>query len=340
MNFNLTNFSAASSSNEETAVKVLILGTGPAGLSAALYAARADLEPVVLTGMEHGGQVSLTYTVENYPGFPEGVGGTELVELFQKQAERFGAKLEFDTATDVDLSSRPFRVTTYNKTYLADSLIISTGATPRHLDIPGEKELTGRGVSYCATCDGWFFKDKQVIVVGGGDSALEEGLFLTRYARSVTIVHRRAELRAGAVLQKRAQENPKIQFILDSVLTEIVGAEAVESVRIKNLRSGEETLKPIDGVFIFIGHTPNTQIFEGKLAMEDGGYLVTDRLMRTSVPGVFAAGEAADPHYRQVITSAGMGAAAAIQANHFLDEVADEKLTGEKAASRLVAPHA
>lgn len=334
MNFNLTNFSGASPSNEETAVKVLILGTGPAGLSAALYAARADLEPVVLTGMEHGGQVSLTYTVENYPGFPDGVGGTELVELFQKQAERFGAKLEFDTATEVDFSSRPFRVATYNKNYLADTLIISTGATPRHLDIPGERELTGRGVSYCATCDGWFFKEKDVIVVGGGDSAIEEGLFLTRYARSVTIVHRRAELRAGAVLQKRAQANPKIHFLWNSVLTDVVGTDAVNAVHIKNVLTGEASQMPIDGVFIFIGHTPNTQIFEGKLEMEDGGYLVTDRLMHTSVPGVFAAGEVADPHYRQVITSAGMGAAAAIQANHFLDEVAGEQVTGE-----LAAPH-
>ena len=223
MNFNLTNFTAGSSDNEETQVKVLILGTGPAGLSAALYAARAELEPVVLTGMEHGGQVSLTYTVENYPGFPEGVGGTELVELFQKQAERFGARLEYDTATEVDLSNRPFRARTYNKTYLADTLIISTGATPRHLEIPGEKELTGRGVSYCATCDGWFFKDKDVIVVGGGDSAVEEGLFLTRFARSVTIVHRRDELRAGAVLQKRAMENQKIRFLWNTVLTRVMG---------------------------------------------------------------------------------------------------------------------
>jgi thioredoxin reductase (NADPH) len=334
MNFNLTNLSGTSSNSEETHVKVLILGTGPAGLSAALYAARADLEPVVLTGMEHGGQVSLTYTVENYPGFPDGVGGTELVELFQKQAERFGAVLEFDTATQVDLSGRPFRVTTYNKTYLADTLIVSTGATPRHLDIPGERELTGRGVSYCATCDGWFFKEKDVIVVGGGDSAVEESLFLTRYAKSVTIVHRRDELRAGAVLQKRAMENPKIQFAWNSVLTEIVGKDAVKAVQIKNVLTGEQTQMPIDGVFIFIGHTPNTQIFEGQLEMEDGGYLVTDRLMRTNVPGVFAAGEAADPHYRQVITSAGMGAAAAIQANHFLDQV-----TGEEVAGALAAPH-
>ena len=213
MEFSLTDLSSPTQGVEERHVKVLILGSGPAGLSAALYAARADLEPVVLTGMELGGQVSLTFTIENYPGFPEGVGGSELVELFQKQAERFGAKVEFDTATEVDLSGRPFRVKTYNTTYLADTLIITTGATPRHLDVPGEKELTGRGVSYCATCDGWFFKDKGVVVVGGGDSALEEGIFLTRYANSVTIIHRRDELRAGPVLEKRARENPKIELV-------------------------------------------------------------------------------------------------------------------------------
>jgi len=321
MNFNLSNFSNPATANGENHVKVLILGSGPAGLAAALYAARADLQPVVLTGMEHGGQVSVTYTVENYPGFPEGVGGTELVELFQKQAERFGARLEFDTATQVDLSQRPFRVQTYNGEYLADSLIITTGATPRHLDIPGEKELTGRGVSYCATCDGWFFKDKNVIVVGGGDSALEEGLFLTRYAKSVTIVHRRDEFRAGAILQDRVKDNPKVKLLLNTVLTEIVGPDSVHSVRTHNVVTGEQGELSIDGIFIFVGHTPNTQIFEGQLEMEPGGYIITDKLMRTSVEGVFAAGEAADPHYRQVITSAGMGAAAAIQANHYLDAV-------------------
>jgi thioredoxin reductase (NADPH) len=323
MNFNLTPLSDTSSTPQEQHVKVLILGTGPAGLSAALYAARADLAPVVLTGMEHGGQVSLTYTVENYPGFPEGVSGTGLVDLFQKQAERFGAKLEYDTASSVDLSQRPFKVQSYNAAYLAESLIIATGATPRHLDIPGERELTGRGVSYCATCDGWFFKDKDVIVVGGGDSALEEGIFLTRYAKTVTIVHRRDEFRAGAILQNRAHANPKMRFLMDSALTEIVGQEAVKSVKVKNLKTGAVSEMAIDGVFIFIGHTPNTQLFEGQLEMEAGGYLVTDRLMRTNVPGVFAAGEAADPHYKQVITSAGMGAAAAIQVNHFLESLED-----------------
>ncbi len=302
---------------------MLVLGSGPAGLSAALYAARADLNPVVLAGMELGGQVSLTYTVENYPGFPEGVGGTQLVELFQKQAERFGARIEFDTATFVDLSQRPFRVQTYNGEYLADSLVITTGATPIHLNVPGEAELTGRGVSYCATCDGWFFKDKEVVVVGGGDSALEEGIFLTRYAKSVTIIHRREALRAGAILQKRATEHPKIKFIWNSVITDILGDEAVHAVRLKNVATGETQDHATEGVFIFIGHNPNTQLFDGQLELDERGYLVTDKLMHTKVPGVFVAGEVADPTFRQVITSAGMGAAAAMQAIHFLEEHAE-----------------
>jgi thioredoxin reductase (NADPH) len=320
MDFNLTNFSSSTSQNSEKHVKTLVIGSGPAGLSAALYLARADLNPVVLAGMELGGQVSLTYTVENYPGFPDGVGGPELVELFQKQAERFGTVVEFDSATEVDLSQRPFRVQTYSATYLADALIITTGATPRHLNIPGEVELTGRGVSYCATCDGWFFKEKDVVVVGGGDSALEEGIFLTRYARSVTIIHRRDELRGGAVLQKRAMENPRIKFVWNSIVTKVEGEDSVRSVRVQNVLTGEEIQMPTAGLFIFIGHTPNTQLFQGQLEMDEAGYLVTDKYMRTNVPGVFAAGEVADPHFRQVITSAGMGAAAAMQANHFLDD--------------------
>jgi thioredoxin reductase (NADPH) len=325
MELNLANISGQTAEENEKRVKVLILGSGPAGLSAALYAARADLEPVVLTGMELGGQVSLTFAVDNYPGFPEGISGAELVERFQKQAERFGAKIEFDTATQVDLSKRPFKVQTYSTTYLADTLIIASGATARHLDIPGEKELTGRGVSYCATCDAYFFKEKNVIVAGGGDSALEESLFLARFVKSVSIVHRRDEFRAGAILQDAVKENQKIKLILNTVLTEIIGKEAVTGVRMKNVVTGEESQLPVDGVFVFVGHTPNTQLFEDQLEMESGGYLVTDRLMRTSVPGVFAAGEAADPHYRQVITSAGMGAAAALRANHFIENAAREE---------------
>jgi thioredoxin reductase (NADPH) len=318
MDFNLTNLSG-SGVYERKPVKVLIIGSGPAGLSAALYAARADLNPVVLTGMEMGGQVSLTHTVENYPGFPEGVGGTELVELFQKQAERFGAHVEYDTATEVDLSIRPFRVKTYQAEYLAESLVIATGATPIHLNIPGETELTGRGVSYCATCDGWFFKDKDVVVVGGGDSALEEGIFLTRYAKSITLIHRRDTLRAGVILQKRAMENPKMHFIWNTIVTDIIGDDAVKRVRLKNVQTGETSEHPTNGIFIFIGHRPNTQLFEGLLDIDERGYLRTDMTMQTRVPGVYVAGEAGDPHYRQVITSAGMGAAAAMQAIRFLE---------------------
>ncbi|MGE5071830.1 MAG: thioredoxin-disulfide reductase [Anaerolineae bacterium] len=300
-------------------VKVLVLGSGPAGLSAALYAARAELAPVVLTGIQLGGQAALTYTVENYPGFPEGVGGAQLGELFQKQAENFGARVEFDSAHEVDLSHRPYRVKTDNAEYSADTLIITTGASSNQLGIPGENELTGRGVSYCATCDGWFFKDKKVVVVGGGDSALEEGLFITRYATSVTIIHRRSELRASPLLQKRASEHPKMNFIWNTVVTEVLGSEKVEALRLKNVLTGDETILETDGVFIFIGHTPNSQIFKGQLEMDSLGYLKIDEKMQTSKAGVFAGGEIADPHFRQVVTSAGMGAAAAIQATKFLE---------------------
>ena len=319
--FNLGSVSAPSTTTDGKPkhVKVLVLGSGPAGYAAALYAARAELEPLVLTGMQLGGQAALTYTIENYPGFPEGVGGPELGELFQKQAEHFGAITEFDLANGVDFTNRPFKVFTDNGEYLADSVIISTGASPNHLNIPGEEELTGKGVSYCATCDGWFFKDKKVVVVGGGDSALEEGLFLTRFASEVTIIHRRDELRAGAILQKRAMEHEKIKFIWNTVVTEVVGKDKVESVKLQNVVTNEETVLEADGVFIFIGHTPNTQIFEGQLELDDLGYIKVNNLMETSVEGVFAGGEAADPHFRQVITSAGMGAAAAIQATRYLE---------------------
>ena len=316
--FDMTNINVNSNSNESRHVKTLILGSGPAGLAAALYAARADLAPLVLTGTELGGQAALTFSIENYPGFPEGVGGAELGDLFQKQAERFGARVEFDSAYSADLSSRPFKVTADSGDFQADSLIIATGASPIHLNIPGETQLTGKGVSYCATCDGWFFKDKKVVVVGGGDSALEEGLFLTRYASSVTIFHRRDSLRGGAVLQKRALAHPKIQFVWNTVLTEVVGDEKMEAVKTKNLQTGEESVFPADGLFIFIGHTPNTKMFEGQLEMENG-YIKVDERMNTSVEGVYAAGEAADSHFRQVVTSAGMGAAAAIEVTHFLE---------------------
>ena len=306
-------------SNEKN-VKVLILGSGPAGLAAALYAARAELEPIVLTGMQLGGQAALTHLIENYPGFPEGVGGAQLGELFQKQAEHFGAKVEFDLANEIDFSQRPFSVKTDSGEYKAETLILSTGATPLHLEIPGETELTGRGVSYCATCDGWFFKDKKVVVVGGGDSAFEEALFITRYASSVTLIHRREEFRAGAILQKRAKEHPKMNFILNTVVTEVVGTDKLTALKLKNMQTGEESTLETDGLFIFIGHAPNSQLFKGQVEMSDLGYVIVNDKMETNVEGVYAAGEIADPHFRQVITSAGMGAAAAIQATRYLEE--------------------
>ena len=298
---------------------LLILGSGPAGLSAALYAARADLDPLVLTGITLHGQASTTDIIENYPGFPEGISGPELGQLFQTQAERFGAKIEMDQAVSADLSKRPYTLETYSKQYQFKSLIITTGATHRKLNIPGEKEFAGRGVSYCGTCDGWFFKGKDIVVVGGGDSALEEGLFLTRFANSVTVIHRRDELRAGAILQNRAFSNPKINFIWDTVVTEIIGDDAVKAVKLQNVKTEEEKIHETDGVFIFIGHYPNSKMFAGQLERDEEGYIIINKSMETNIPGVFAAGEVADPSFRQVITSAGMGAAAAIQATRYLE---------------------
>lgn len=303
----------------EKVLQCLIIGSGPAGLSAAIYAARANLQPVVLSGMDLGGQVSRTVEVDNYPGFPEGIGGPEMVSIFQQHAEKFGAEIVYDSATAVDLSAKPFKVTTYGGEYLAESLILATGALIRELNVPGEAEFTGRGVSYCATCDGHFFKEKDLIVVGGGDSALEESIFLTRFAKSVTIVHRRDEFRAGVYLVKKAKDNPKLKSIWDTVITEIIGDGTVNSVRLKNKKTGDEEVRPIDGVFIFIGHDPNTALFKDQLETDQNGYLVVDNHMHTSIPGVFAAGEVGDPHFQQVIISAGMGAAAAMEAVLFLE---------------------
>lgn len=312
--------------NNNTQVRnLIILGSGPAGLSAALYAARAELAPLLLTGMVLHGQASTTDMIENYPGFPEGIGGTALGELFQTQAERFGAEILMDLATEVDLSKNPFVLKTYGNTYLAKTLIITTGATPKKLDIPGEKLLTGRGVSYCATCDGWFFKDKDVVVVGGGDSALEEGLFLTRFVNSVTIIHRRDSLRASAILQNRAFNNPKVNFVWDSVVTDILGDDAVEAIRIKNLKTNQDVVKETKAVFVMIGHHPNSELFTNQLQLDEKGYIVVNNTMETSIPGIYAAGEIADPHFRQVVTSAGMGAAAAIQATRYLENLDNTK---------------
>jgi thioredoxin reductase (NADPH) len=300
--------------------RVVIIGSGPAGLTAALYTGRANLNPLVITGDALGGQVAITSEVENYPGFPEGLGGPELVERFQKQAERFGARFEFDRVTEVDFNEGPpYLVKTHSNTYRAWVVIVAVGASPRRLGVPGEEEFIGRGVSYCGTCDGFFFRGKDILVVGGGDSALEEGIFLTKFANTVRIVHRRDELRAGTFLQNRARKNEKISFIWDTVVDEIEGNGSVQSVKARNVKTGEVTTLKTDGTFIFIGHIPNSHLFEGQLEMDDDGYLIADSLMRTNKEGVFAAGEIQDRTYRQVATSVGQGCAAAMSAIRWLE---------------------
>jgi thioredoxin reductase (NADPH) len=301
--------------------KVIIIGSGPAGFTAALYAARAALDPLVITGSQLGGQISITNEVENYPGFPEGTTGPELVDLMQKQAERFGARLLIDEVIEVDFTKgSPFKMKTHGDSFEADSVIVCVGSSPRRLGIPGEEELIGRGVSFCATCDGFFFREKDVVVVGGGDSAMEEALFLTRFVNNVQVIHRRDELRAGETLKERAFANEKVNFIWDTVVDEIVGNGKVESIKTTNVKSGDKAEMDIDGVFIFIGHYPNSDLFKGQLEMDDRGYLITDEKMMTSVPGVFAAGEIQDPVFRQIATSVGQGCAAAMMSERWLEE--------------------
>ncbi len=304
--------------------RVVIIGSGPAGLSAAIYTARALLNPVVITGTQLGGQISLTSEVENYPGLynPEVTPtGPQMVEIMQNQAEHFGARLVYDEVVEVDFrSGPPFTVRTHGETYSADAVIVTAGASPKHLEVPGEVEFTGRGVSYCGTCDGFFFRGKDVVVIGGGDSAMEESIFLTKFADKVTVVHRRDELRAGPTLQKRAFSNEKIDFVWNSVIEEISGNGVVQGVKLRNVETYEETEMPIDGVFIFIGHYPNSQFLTGQVAMDEHGYVITDEFMRTSVIGVYAAGEIQDPYYRQIATSVGQGVAAAIQLERWLAE--------------------
>lgn len=301
---------------------VIVIGSGPAGLTAALYAARANLNPLLITGNELGGQIALTNEVENYPGFPEGLTGPELVELMQKQAERFGARVETDYVSEVDFRSFPFGLKTLNEnSYQAKSVIVATGASPRKLGVPGEKEFSGRGVSYCATCDGFFFRNKEIAVVGGGDSALQEGLFLTRFASRVNIIHRRDQFRAQPILQERARANPKLNFVWNSVVTEIRGNGSVGALALEDVGTGEQKELPVQGIFVYIGHYPNTEIFTGQLQTDEENYLVVDSRLHTNVPGVFAAGESHDRIFRQAIVSAGYGSMAAMEAEKFLADL-------------------
>jgi thioredoxin reductase (NADPH) len=303
--------------------KVVIMGSGPAGLTAALYTARANLEPVVFEGMEAGGQLTLTTDVENFPGFPNGILGPELMDAMRKQAERFGAKCVQRSITSADFSTRPFKIKVDETEIETDTFIIASGASAKMLGIESEKLLLGHGVSTCATCDGFFFKDKELIVVGGGDSAVEEGVFLTKFASKVNIVHRRDELRASKILQERAFKNPKINFIWDSEVEEVLGdmESGVKGVKLKNNKTGDVSEKEAQGVFIAIGHNPNTELFKGKLEMDGHGYLITKNgSTETSVPGVFAAGDVQDTKYRQAITAAGSGCMAAMDAEKYLED--------------------
>lgn len=303
-------------------VRVVIIGSGPAGLTAAIYTARAQLSTVVITGNQVGGQIATTHDVDNFPGFPEGVTGPDLTDRMRAQAERFGAVFDYDLVTEVDFASgSPFRVKTHGDEYLADSVIVTIGASPRRLNVPGETEFTGRGVSWCATCDGWFFRGKDILVVGGGDSALQEAIFLTKFAEKVTVVHRRDELRASVALQTRAFSNPKIAFLYDTVIDAIKGEDMrVTGVTLRNLKTDMTTERKTDGVFIFIGYDPNSSLFGGKLEMGPQGYVVIDEMMSTSVPGVFAGGEIHDDRFRQAITAAGQGCSAALMAINWLGE--------------------
>ena len=300
--------------------KVVIIGSGPAGLTAAVYAARARLDPLMIEGMERGGQLMLTTDVENYPGFPDGIMGPELMDNMRKQAERFGTRILSSDVTRVDLLERPFSVWVGEDLYRSDSIIISTGASARWLGIPGEERLRGFGVSACATCDGFFFREKALAVVGGGDSAMEESLFLTKFASSVTIIHRRDQFRASRIMAERALEHPQIDVIWDSTVEEVLGDDLVTGLRIRNLTTSEERDLGVDGMFVAIGHDPNTNIFQDQLELDAAGYIVTEPgLSRTSIDGVFAGGDVVDHVYRQAVTAAGMGCQAAIDAERWLE---------------------
>ena len=308
------------SASPSTHAKLLIVGSGPAGYTAAIYAARAELEPVVVAGTAFGGQLMITTDVENYPGFPEGVTGPELMEVFQRQAERFGARVLLEDAARVDLSERPFRVQASSESFTADALIVATGATARWLGLDSEQAFVNRGVSACATCDGALYRGKAMAVVGGGDTAMEEALFLTRFATVVHIIHRRSELRASKIMRERARKNEKIQFVWDSVVDEVLGnGDGVTGVRIANVDTGKTCTLDVEALFIAIGHEPNSAVFKDSMDLDDVGYVrVEPGTTRTSVEGVFACGDVMDPVYRQAVTAAGSGCMAALDAERWL----------------------
>ncbi|MGH2698397.1 MAG: thioredoxin-disulfide reductase [Actinomycetota bacterium] len=299
--------------------EIIIIGSGPAGLTAAVYAGRADLKPLMIEGFEAGGQLMLTTDVENYPGFIDGIMGPELMERMRKQAARFGTEYLTENVTSVDFSQRPFVVKAADETHRARAIVIATGASAKMLGVPGEKKLLGHGVSTCATCDGFFFRDQELLIVGGGDSAMEEAIFLTKFASKVTVVHRRDELRASKIMQQRAMDNPKITFLWDSVITELVGDQKLSGARVRNVKTGEESFLEAGGAFVAIGHTPNTALFEEQLELNAGYVKTAGETSETSVAGVFAAGDVVDYRYRQAITAAGMGCEAAMDAERWLE---------------------
>ena len=334
--------SNGASANGSGVEDVIIVGSGPSGFTAGLYTGRANLNPLLITGNDYGGQVSITYEIENYPGFPESLSGPELVDRMKIQAEKFGLRVEYDYVTELVTDQHPFLVRTQNgKEYPTKSIIVCTGARPRYLGVPGETEHMGKGVSYCATCDGFFFRDKDVLVIGGGDSAVEEALFLTKFASRVRVLHRRDELRASKILQDRAFKNEKIEFVWNTVVSEVVGNDEgnVTGVDTLDTVTGEAGHLETDGVFVFIGHLPNNELFDSKLEMDEDGHLITDRFTRTNVPGIFAGGEIMDKVFKQVATSVGQGCAAAMQTEKFLAEMEEHGFPGFEDPRTFVQPN-